>query len=172
MLDFVKRIKCWWKDFAKTQSEGTVPEGINRNAKLPPLPVFLTFVQHQALSTHGRITEYAVKDTIKSQFNSLFAIWQREALQPLSAVYRQQIFAYIDSEELQAIAPLCTDARPKFTLTAVDFEILVRAFFLDTGFRTVHMSIQMAYIISIQSLMTERPGDTPSTHSHLDFAIW
>ncbi len=41
-LDFVKRIKCWWKEFSKTQPEGTVPVEINRDAKMPPLRTLAT----------------------------------------------------------------------------------------------------------------------------------
>ncbi|KAK0497517.1 hypothetical protein EDD18DRAFT_1104901 [Armillaria luteobubalina] len=73
--------KHWWKDYAKTQPEGTVPEEINPDAKMPPLSVFLAFVQHQALATQGRLAQYAVKATIKAQFHCLFSIWHREALQ-------------------------------------------------------------------------------------------
>ncbi|KAK0481106.1 hypothetical protein EDD18DRAFT_1113100 [Armillaria luteobubalina] len=114
---------CLRTRLRQTQSESMVREKINPGAKMPPLPVFLAFVKHQALSIiHGRLTEYAANSTIKAQFHSLFAIWRREALRPLSAVYRQRIFAYIDSAQLQAIAPLSTEARPEFTLTAVDFE--------------------------------------------------
>ncbi|KAK0433743.1 uncharacterized protein EV420DRAFT_507035 [Desarmillaria tabescens] len=157
-VDFINRLKRWWAHFAESRPEGQVPREITRDAQLPALPIFLAFVQHQALCTRGRISEYAVKGTIKTQMHSLFSLWRREALQPLPRHYTQQVLAYIDSQELHDIAPLSTESKPKHTLTAVDFEILVRGFFQDPGFRTTRMSLQMAYLISLQFLMTERPG--------------
>ncbi len=43
-------------------------------------------------------------------------------------------------------------------MSATDFEVLARALFRDNGLRTLRMVLQVAYLINIQSLMTERPG--------------
>lgn len=138
-----------------------------------PIAIFLRFVQYQALSTRGRISEYAVKGTIKTQMHSLMLLWRREALQALPPHYYQQILTYIDSEELHNITPLSTESRPKYTLTGVNFEILVHAFFQDPGFRTTCMAVQIAYLISIQSLMTEHPSALVkgSKYQNMDHAL-
>ncbi|KAK0460972.1 uncharacterized protein EV420DRAFT_1477844 [Desarmillaria tabescens] len=166
-LGVVRRLKRDWKEFCNAQPEDNpfqvYPE-IDINTKLPPrdthpiIEAFIAFTTHQALSSKGRISEYATRDTIRSLMGSFFGIWRREALKPLPYDYTQQVYTYIDSEELEQIAPLCTDSMPKHSMSAADFEVLSRALFRDTGFRTLRMALQVAYLVNLQSLMTERPG--------------
>ncbi|KAK0454675.1 hypothetical protein EV421DRAFT_434050 [Armillaria borealis] len=84
--------------------------------------------------------------------DSFFGIWRCEALQPVPSEYTQQVYTYIDSEQLEETVPLCTDS-----MSATDFEVLTPALFRDTGFRTLRMVLQVAYFINIQLLIPERP---------------
>ncbi|SJL04285.1 uncharacterized protein ARMOST_07646 [Armillaria ostoyae] len=130
---------------------------IDIGTKLPPREAFIAFTTHQALSSKGRISEYSTRDTIRSLMGS-FGIWRREALKPVPFEYTQQVYTFIDSEQLAEIVPLCTDSMPKHSMSATDFEVLARALFRDTGFWTLRMVLQVAYLINIQSLMTGCPG--------------
>ncbi|KAK0441307.1 hypothetical protein EV421DRAFT_2036345 [Armillaria borealis] len=79
---------------------------------------------------------------------------------------RQQVLAYIDSEDLEEIALLSTDAHEKYLLSATDFEIMARGIFEDTeGFRTARMMLQVLYALLLQSL-SERPGAIIESSSH------
>ncbi|KAK0442577.1 hypothetical protein EV421DRAFT_567730 [Armillaria borealis] len=80
---------------------------------------------------------------------------------------RQQVLTYIDSEDLEEIAPLSTDEREKFYLSATDFEIMVHGIFKDTeGFRTARMMLQVLCTLLLQSLSSERPGTIIESSSH------
>ncbi len=120
-----------------------------------------------ALSTEGRLGPYAVKNTIRGCVRQVFSIWRREALQTVTPDVRQQVLAYVDSEDLEEIAPLSTDAREKYLLSATDFEIMARGIFEDTeGFRTARMMLQVLYALLLQSLSSERPGAIIESSSH------
>ncbi len=120
---------------------------------------FIKFTQYLALCTEGRLGTYAVKRTIHSLMSALFGIWRRKALQIVPPDVRQQVYAYIDSEELQRIAPLETKEREKHFLSARDFDIMASGIFADVdGFRTSRMMIQVLHALLLQSLSSERPG--------------
>ncbi|PBK74221.1 hypothetical protein ARMSODRAFT_577850 [Armillaria solidipes] len=159
-LCVVRRLKRDWREFCGEQPEHNplqvYPE-IDIDTKLPPREAFIAFTTHQALSSKGCISEYSTRDTIHSLMGSFFEIWRREALQPVPSEYTQQVYTYIDSEQLEKIVPLCTDSMPRHSMSATDFEVLTRALFRDTGFRTLRMVLQVAYFINIQSLIPERP---------------
>ncbi|KAK0241479.1 hypothetical protein EDD85DRAFT_401223 [Armillaria nabsnona] len=38
--------------------------------------------------------------------------------------YTQQVYTYIDSEQLAEIVPLCTDSKPKHSMSVTNFEVL------------------------------------------------
>ncbi|PBK81951.1 hypothetical protein ARMGADRAFT_1090810 [Armillaria gallica] len=111
---------------------------IDIDTKLPSREAFIAFTTHQALTSKGRISKYSARDTIRSLMGS-FGIWRREALKPVPFEYTQQVYTYIDSEQLAEIVPLCTDSKPRHSMSATDFEVLARALFKDNGFRTLRM---------------------------------
>ncbi|PBK62280.1 hypothetical protein ARMSODRAFT_980394 [Armillaria solidipes] len=128
---------------------------------------FVAYARYLALSTEGRLGSYAVKNTIRGFVCQVFSIWRREALQTATPDVRQQVLAYIDSEDLEEIAPLSTDEREKFYFSATDFEIMARGIFEDTeGFRTARMMLQVLYTLLLQSLSSERPGAIIESSNH------
>ncbi|SJL18601.1 uncharacterized protein ARMOST_22198 [Armillaria ostoyae] len=121
------------------------------------IEAFIAFTTHQALSSKGHISKYSTRDTIRSLMGSFFRIWQCEALKPVFFEYTQQVYIFIDSEQLTEIILLCTNLMPKHSMSTTDFEVLAQALFRDTGFWTLCMVLQVAYLINIQLLMTEHP---------------
>ncbi|KAK0198412.1 hypothetical protein F5146DRAFT_1019548 [Armillaria mellea] len=156
------RLKAAWKECAQAQAPGNMyqlPEEITPQSLMPPMAGFIKFTQYLALATQGRLGPFAVKRTIKTLIASLFGIWRRDALQVVHPVIRQQVYAYIGSEDLQRIAPLETKERDKHFLSARDFDIMASGIFQDVnGFRTSRMMIQVLHALLLQSLSSERPG--------------
>ncbi|KAK0465130.1 uncharacterized protein EV420DRAFT_1512930 [Desarmillaria tabescens] len=156
------RLEAAWAECAENQPSDNpykIPREINPQSVMPPRAGFIKFTQYLALCTRGLLGPYAVKKTIRTLMATVFGLWRRKALQVVPPDVRQQVYAYIDSEELQRIAPLSTKEREKFYLSAHDFDVMALGIFQDTdGFRTTRMMMQVLHALLLQSLSSERPG--------------
>ncbi|SJL16575.1 uncharacterized protein ARMOST_20101 [Armillaria ostoyae] len=166
----IKQVHHTWKGFfhskVKEGNQYHIPETISPESAMPP-PGFIPYASYLALSTEGWLGPYAVKNTIHGFVCQVFGIWCREVLQTVTSDVCQQVLAYIDSEDLEEIAPFSTNQCEKFSLSTTDFEIMAHSIFEDTeGLRTAHMMLQVLYALLPQSLSLERPSAIIKSSSH------
>ncbi|KAJ7656859.1 hypothetical protein DFH06DRAFT_1132083 [Mycena polygramma] len=161
-------VKNLWRGFAEQHIPPLALEIVPDTA-LPARDTLYEFAQYLSLGCKGLLAEYPQRKSIEKYVRNIFACWKRYAFLPAPDALTTAVFAYIQSPELAAIAPLTTKTREKPIPTHVDIEILIRAAYSDKLlFRTNRGRIQFVTIMLVSVQTSERPGAIMESDSYPD----
>ncbi|KAJ7623979.1 hypothetical protein DFH06DRAFT_1328390 [Mycena polygramma] len=163
--DVVKRL---WRGFAENH-DPNLPPDIVPDTPLPLKDTLYEFAQYLSLGCKGLLAVFPQKKSIEKYIRNLFVCWKRYAFLPAPDTLKTSVFAYINSPELAAVAPLTTAMRPKPVPTRLDIEAIIRAAYEDNVlFRTNRMRIQFIAITLASVETSERPGAIMESDSYTD----
>ncbi|KAJ7474523.1 hypothetical protein B0H11DRAFT_2035750 [Mycena galericulata] len=166
--EYHTHIRAEWRDFTDFHPTRNLPAEIKLGAKMVSEGTVKEFVVYLAAGIEGRLVAVPTVRSVKHGISTFFACWARYASQHVSKEVRYQVYAFIDSLELAAVAPLSREVREKPIATPIDLDEIIRYVWNDkTFFHTMRAKAQFNGVNLIAALTGERPGGIIESTSYV-----
>ncbi|KAF9074299.1 hypothetical protein BDP27DRAFT_1444170 [Rhodocollybia butyracea] len=164
-------VKRHYKDYAEEEkAKGREAHSeVVIGSQIPPLKYIKGFALYLASALQGKSSAYIRLKSLKSYMTTFLALWPRYAGSVVPKELRNQIWAFVSSEDLLKVVPLSTGRRAMKSIEPRCLQIICETVYSSRGiFRTNRMRSQLAFLILFSTASASRPGAVVESKCYVD----
>ena len=178
MLYGHRTIMNHWAGYAACEPERNLPEKIEPGISAPAATDLKGFVMSLLVGLDGEISPdvvlndgstrppYPSKNTLRDYLNVIMSCFKRYTKVEISKDVRQQVYQFIDSDDLRQLGVMSTAMREKFMASVDDIILFQLGFLTNPHIHTRRMRVQLQLACNIFAITGSRPGAVVESVTH------